>query len=51
MKGYVLPIIITIIIIINDYSYTGKEMRHREVRKPAQVAQPGSGELGFKLRI
>lgn len=48
MKGYVLPIIITIII---DYSYTGKEMRHREVRKLAQVAQPGSGELGFKLRI
>lgn len=46
MKGYVLPMIITII--INDYSYTGKEMRHREVRK---LAQPGSGELGFKLRI
>lgn len=49
MKGYVLPIIITII--INDYSYTGKETRHRQVRKLAQVAQPGSGELGFKLRI
>lgn len=40
-----------IIIIINDSSLKNKEMRHREVRKLAQVAQLGREKLGFKLRL